>query len=156
MPCSETSFILAFFQVFQRTSVSSISSSLAMLRTKLPTRPKGSCMERLVELQSCSSCLLRVAFPVELSFCQHQCPPLLPLTTSKLTFSFFLFSFSRKNKILFSLDMYISKKSHFCIQNISLYWEETVVALERIWCLPKASTHILLTYENLFQQKWTC
>ena len=27
---------------------------------------------------------------------------------------------------------HISKKSHFCIQNISLWWEETVVALERI------------------------
>ena len=52
--------------------------------------------------------------------------------------------------------MDISKKSHFCIQNITLCWEETVVALERIWCLPKASTRILLTYETLFQQKWTC
>ena len=42
------------------------------------------------------------------------------------------------------------------MQNISLWWEETVVALERIWCFPKTSTRILLTYETLFQQKWTC
>ena len=51
--------------------------------------------------------------------------------------------------------IHISKKSHFCIQNMSLRWEETVVALQPIWCLPKTSTRILLTYENLFQQKWT-